>query len=697
MIWLASFPRSGNTFFRNVLYEVYGLESSTWHLESNYPLEPEYDRFPVVKTHLLPHQLKPSNPNIKKVYIVRDGRDALVSMAHHRKDIVEPGTDFYVNLLEAILAMEGSFFGGWSENVKQWVACADVVIRFEDLIADPIREVEKLREIMDLPQPNPEKLPTFKSLKFGKPHYGSGKKLLGEDEAANMAKVNFRKGKAGGWREEMPPELEQLFWELHHEQMEVLGYYRGKPGESTPIEQAIKEGINPAWPYRILIEGNKTEDPHMDGVRRYLEELLSGLEAFQRQQPDKWRIDVFTQGKITPLFQYIEKLYERREHERQSYGLPPPPAKLNLDALIQKVLKVMKDNLHDKVYDLIIDKAQPIRKLLDWFREDTIDEKYKKARQVASKNHQLIHIPLPQNYYFVNELALLKVFTVHDMTHKLCPQFHDQSNLLLAKKGMDYISSGADAIINVSGSTQKDLLEEFPHLGDRSQIIYEAANADLFKVQDDPIKWAEIKLRYGMEDYPYFISLSTIEPRKNLKNIIEGFFLMLSQNTATNVRLVICGRKGWKHEQLYKDNHPFANRIHFTGHVLDEDLPWLYSKAIALCYVPHYEGFGLPPLEAMCCRTPVLYGNNSALPEIAGEAGLPVDQNDKLDIANQMARLLIDKNLRDELASKAFIRSRHFSWLKTAFQTLNVYEKTIINREKVENKNGQPYITPEEG
>jgi glycosyltransferase involved in cell wall biosynthesis len=281
------------------------------------------------------------------------------------------------------------------------------------------------------------------------------------------------------------------------------------------------------------------------------------------------------------------------------------------------------------------------------------------------------------------------------MTHRICPQFHDQNNLLLAGKGMDYISARADAVINVSGSTQKDLLEEFPHLESKSQIIYEAANADLFKVQDNPIKWAEIKLRYGLDDYPYFISLSTIEPRKNLKNIIEGFFLLASQNTASDVRLVICGRKGWKHEQLYGDNHPFANRIHFTGHVLDEDLPWLYSKAIALCYIPHYEGFGLPPLEAMCCRTPVLYGNNSALPEIAGEAGLPVDQNDTTDIANQMSRLLEDTNLRDQLAAKAFIRSRHFSWLKTAFQTLNVYEQTISNSRVAINQAEQPFKTPE--
>ena len=109
MIWLASFPRSGNTFFRNILYQLYGLESSTFHREPNYPVDEGYESYPVVKTHLLPSDLIPDDPNIKKVYLVRDGRDALVSIAHHRKDIIEPHTDYYNNLLEAVLSIEGTF------------------------------------------------------------------------------------------------------------------------------------------------------------------------------------------------------------------------------------------------------------------------------------------------------------------------------------------------------------------------------------------------------------------------------------------------------------------------------------------------------------------------------------------------------------------------------------------------------------
>ncbi|RLD78804.1 MAG: hypothetical protein DRJ15_10795 [Bacteroidetes bacterium] len=110
MIWIASFPRSGNTFVRNILHEVYGLESSEYHREEDYHLDADYVSFPFVKTHLLPSQLDPSDPDIKAVYIVRDGRDTMVSIAHQRSDIVAPGTDYQENLKAAIFAEKDSFF-----------------------------------------------------------------------------------------------------------------------------------------------------------------------------------------------------------------------------------------------------------------------------------------------------------------------------------------------------------------------------------------------------------------------------------------------------------------------------------------------------------------------------------------------------------------------------------------------------------
>ncbi len=234
MIWLASYPRSGNTFFRIVLHEVYGIESSTFHLESRYPVDPDYDKYPVVKTHLLPGQLVPRDPDIPAVYLVRDGRDALVSMANQRVDLIDSASDFRQNLKEAILAEGGSYFGGWSRNVSEWLKRAAVVIRFEDLIRDPVSSIERIRPLLDLPTPDLSRVPTFRDLKSREFKYGSGiEHGFSEDRRKKMLDKNFRRGKVGSWRDEMPEDLHRLFWELHGAAMKVLGY-------RNPLITAVK-------------------------------------------------------------------------------------------------------------------------------------------------------------------------------------------------------------------------------------------------------------------------------------------------------------------------------------------------------------------------------------------------------------------------------------------------------------------------
>ncbi|MCF8238478.1 MAG: sulfotransferase domain-containing protein [Saprospiraceae bacterium] len=226
LIWLASFPRSGNTFARNVLYQSYGLMSTEVNLES-LQYSSTHEEYPVVKTHLRPWQVPIRDAEHVVVYLVRDGRDALVSIAHHRTNIVAPGSDFLENLEEAFRAEQGSYFGGWGLNVAEWMARADIIIRFEDLILDPIGQLERIRDFVQLPDPEKEALPTFSSQRFGNPKYGPQK---GENQ------LFFRKGKSNGWKDEMPDHLEERFWQKHGQVMESLGYLRS--GERTPIQDS---------------------------------------------------------------------------------------------------------------------------------------------------------------------------------------------------------------------------------------------------------------------------------------------------------------------------------------------------------------------------------------------------------------------------------------------------------------------------
>ena len=227
-LWLASYPRSGNTFFRIILHEVYGVESSAFNTDHQRPFDKDYASYQVVKTHLLPQNLNPPDPEIPAVYIVRDGRDSIVSIAHQTKDIVTPGSDFESNMMEAILAARGSFFGGWSKNVTEWLKRASVVIRFEDLIENPIECVERIRPFMELPEPKVERLPTFEDLKQNDYQFNSQKMWSKKRRALKRDKF-FRRGKVGSWKDEMSEELHLLFWQLHGKTMVELGYTDGMP------------------------------------------------------------------------------------------------------------------------------------------------------------------------------------------------------------------------------------------------------------------------------------------------------------------------------------------------------------------------------------------------------------------------------------------------------------------------------------
>jgi glycosyltransferase involved in cell wall biosynthesis len=655
MIWLASFPRSGNTFFRNVLYNVYGLESSTFHIDDNRPLDKDYASYPIVKTHLLPDQLVPENKDIPAVYIVRDGRDALVSLAHHRKDIVEPGTDFENNLLEAIVAKEGSHFGGWATNVESWSDRANVVIRFEDLIVDPIKEAEKLRSIIDLPQPDASKLPSFEDLKYGQPKYGGGGQDAFDKE---VNKKNFRRGKTGAYREEMSEEIERLFWRHHGASMSKFGY-----------GHAVKTNKKKY----VLIEGSKFFNEHVDGIGRYVNNLVSFLPLILNNQSD-WEIDLFHKNAIIPIY---KAHFEKKEHGREHLVLEHSYEKslLSFKKIVQKALPPLVYNKAREIY-----VRGPWRQYLKWLRRKVNENQIEALKEDLSelnKKYDLVHAPIPQSLGHVSQMGSRFVTTVHDTTHRTMPQFHLDENTAETEEGMQMISALNSDIIAVSNSTAADLSKYYDFEAKRVHSIYEGIHPDIFHK-----KWRKVSMphkdeQYKLPEHPFILSLSTLEPRKNITGTIQAFSKLVTENPELEVSLVIAGRKGWKFDDIL-DVHPMIkNKVIFTGYVEDEDLPYLYSRAHIFSYVSHYEGFGLPLLEAMGCGTPVIYGDNSAMAEIIGLNGFAVEPDNVEGITSLMLSLLVDHELWDEFSEKSWQHANRFTWLKMAHETVALYQKLI--------------------
>jgi hypothetical protein len=234
-IILASYPRSGNTYLRNILSRVYGI-ASTADGKIKTQINFEASEIRILKTHQHYKKFRQTFNPYLSIYLVRDGRDALVSEAHHRKDIIAPGTPFSKTLKESIFAKRGSYFGGWADNVESWIDPAAIFLRYEDLIEQPITVVEQLRKYIKLASANVERLPTFEDMKKGDEDFVSHQPVLTkEGNLQNRHQLFFRKGVAGGWRQEMDDEQHELFWKYHGHMMQAIGYH--KDGTKIPFEE----------------------------------------------------------------------------------------------------------------------------------------------------------------------------------------------------------------------------------------------------------------------------------------------------------------------------------------------------------------------------------------------------------------------------------------------------------------------------
>ncbi|MGK0391628.1 MAG: glycosyltransferase involved in cell wall biosynthesis [Maribacter sp.] len=657
MIWIASFPRSGNTFLRNILFEVYGISSGSLPIEiSNTHPNQSYE---FTKTHLLPDEIPALSPEDKIIYIVRNGMDALVSLAHYRKDLLEPYTSFENNLLECIVAPGGSHFGGWSENIRQWKDKADIIIRFEDLIKNPAKEVEKITSIYHLPKGDWTKLPTFEDLKLGMPKYAPSATYFGGNNAF------FRKGKTGKGKEEIPAYLFSLFEEVHGEVMVDLGY---SPPTNLPKGEEVVENSSSSARLgefiikKILIDATKLRQAQKDGTQRYLEELLGAMRFIQGAKSNpSLEIDLFVGwGVVVPLIAVSDE------------GKPVKPSKLYK---VFKYVLAWRSKLDDMILWKYISRVYyklPFYKLFKKIHQHLADIPKKRILD----KYDLIHIPLPQHVPFYKAFEKQLLVTVHDISHVLFPDYHTLENIELAEKGMLLAKKKNAKYIAISKSSQKDFQTQYDLNKEDLHLIYEAVNHNFFKAHAKKENIKKILKKYHLPNSSFFFCLSTLEPRKNLKNTILAFQKLYDLSNK-DVILVIGGGVGWKEETIFEDINLEDYPIYFTGHIADEDLPILYAVAIGFCYVSFYEGFGLPILEAMSCGTAVITGNNSSMIEIIGNGGLLANPHDIYDIKKKMELLYIDKKNREELEKQALEQAYTFSWLKTALQTIDCYEKLI--------------------
>jgi glycosyltransferase involved in cell wall biosynthesis len=251
------------------------------------------------------------------------------------------------------------------------------------------------------------------------------------------------------------------------------------------------------------------------------------------------------------------------------------------------------------------------------------------------------------------------VTTVHDLSHIVCPAYQTHANNESLREGLEFARRAGSRYVAVSESTASQMVELLGVDRTAIDVISEGVDRRRFSPAVDEPTRRRVAQRSGLPSGPFLLCL------------------------------VIAGACGWgAHSELDREIAacPRARRV---GYVDEDDLPTLYALCRAFCYVSHYEGFGLPVAEAMSCGAPVIYGNSSSLPEVAGEGGMGAAPEDVESIATAMRRLLVDDAFRASLAVRAVARARQYDWDEAARKTLHAYQAGLAAVSRRDRRNAE--------
>ncbi len=257
--------------------------------------------------------------------------------------------------------------------------------------------------------------------------------------------------------------------------------------------------------------------------------------------------------------------------------------------------------------------------------------------------------------------------TVHDLSPVIHPELYSLKRRIWHSM-INYRKSfaRADLIFAVSEYTKYDLVKFFGLPPEKIKVVYPGINHHIFKPELDQRIKAKVAHKYILPE-KFILSVSTIEPRKNILGLIAAF----EQIQDSETHLVIAGRLGWLYSDILEKitNSPKKDRIKMLGYIDEQDKPYLMQLARIVCYPSFYEGFGFVPLEAMACGTPVITSARTSIPEICGDAALLIEPYQQTDLVDALAQALDDPDLRGQLIEKGFKRAKLFDWEKSARQT----------------------------
>ena len=276
------------------------------------------------------------------------------------------------------------------------------------------------------------------------------------------------------------------------------------------------------------------------------------------------------------------------------------------------------------------------------------------------------------------------VNTIHDLSFEHLPETFKRRSWRQMRLTIRRSAQSAAHILTDCDFARDDILRTYGIAPERVTAVPLAAAVRFSPVRDER-ELDRVRNKYGING-KYILTVGSIQPRKNIPRLIRAYSMLCSErNLEPLPKLVVVGKRGWLYEDTLAtaESSTVRDRIILTGYVDDKDLPALYSAASCFVYPSYFEGFGIPPLEAMRCGTPTITGDRTCFPEIIGDAGLMVDPFDEQAIKRGIVRVLTEQTLRDELIEKGLERANSYDWLKTARQTLDVYESVHADNQRV--------------
>jgi glycosyltransferase involved in cell wall biosynthesis len=295
-------------------------------------------------------------------------------------------------------------------------------------------------------------------------------------------------------------------------------------------------------------------------------------------------------------------------------------------------------------------------------------EQFKLPKLVYKKYpNAIIHYPDTMAPLFSKNKVII---TIHDLAFKSLKNAFTWKTTLWKNFITNLSIKKADKIIAITEFAKNEILRYYPKVNDKTTVVYNGFN----NFSKEPINFNNINESISkFKDTKYILTVSTISPRKNVDGLIKAFNLI--KDKICDYKLVVAGKNGWLYENVYKlvNELKLNDRVIFTGGINDDELKFLYKNADLFVYPSFYEGFGLPPLEAMSYGVPCVVSNRTSIPEVVGDAAIKVNPGDLKELSNAILKIIKNKNLCIELQIRSNQRLKYFSWRECAKIIIDKY------------------------